>query len=76
MFVQDGGQVSLAEDEHPVGVLTAYGADPALGMGVGRGCLGWRADDLDAGGGEDRVERGVNLVSRSRPAPAGRAGTG
>src|SRR5215468_6605214 len=40
VFGQDGGQMSLAEDEYPVGALSAYGAHPALGMGVARGACG------------------------------------
>jgi hypothetical protein len=61
VFGQDRGQVSLAEDEHSVGALAAYGAHPAFGMGVRAGCLRWGADDLHAGGGEDCVERGGEL---------------
>ena len=32
---EDGGQMSLAEDEHAVGALAANGAHPAFGMCVG-----------------------------------------
>jgi hypothetical protein len=53
---QDDAQVALAEHEHPVGALAAYGAHPAFGMSVRPGRLRRRADDLDTGGGEDRVE--------------------
>ena len=34
VFGQDGGQMSSAEDEHPVGALASDGAHPALGLGV------------------------------------------
>ena len=41
---QDRGQVSLAEDEQPVGALAAYGADPAFCVRVRSRRLRWRAD--------------------------------
>src|SRR5436190_1953776 len=57
VFGQDGGQMSLAEDEYPVGALASDGAHPALGLGVRPGRLRRSAKDIQPGGGEDRVER-------------------
>jgi hypothetical protein len=58
---QDARQVSSAGDEDPVGALASDGADPAFRVGVCPWCLWWCAEYVDAGGGEDRVERGGEL---------------
>jgi len=57
VFGQDGAQVPLAEDEQPIGAFAPDGSDSAFGMGVRLRRLRRSADDLDAGGGEDRIER-------------------
>ena len=51
----------LADDEQVVEVFVTRGADPALGVGVRRGCAVGRAHDHDALGGEHRVEGGREL---------------
>ena len=51
-------QVPLADDEHPVGALPAYGAHPALRERVRARCLRRSLDHLDAGAGKHRVEDG------------------
>jgi len=35
VLVENGGQVTLTDDEHSVGALAAYAADPALRYRVG-----------------------------------------
>ena len=46
VFGQYGAEVPLAEDEHPVGALAAYGTHPAFGMGVRPRRLRRGAEDL------------------------------
>src|SRR5664280_1287135 len=53
---QDSLQMSTTEDEHPVEALSAYGADEALGEGVGLRSSDRGTDDPDALGLEDLVE--------------------
>src|SRR5665213_1436007 len=53
---QDSFQMSTTEDEHPVEALSTYGADEALGEGVGLRSPDRGADDPDAFGPEDLVE--------------------
>src|SRR5205814_10217599 len=54
--------MAFASDEHPVGALAANGAYPPLGDSVRPRRLRGRADDLDVGGGEHRIERGGELA--------------
>ncbi|ALG12239.1 hypothetical protein AOZ06_40065 [Kibdelosporangium phytohabitans] len=53
--------MALSGDEDPVGALSAEGADPAFGEGVHPRGLRCGEHDLDANGGEDRVEGGTGL---------------
>jgi hypothetical protein len=58
---QDCGQVSVAEDEDPVGAFAADGADPAFGDGV-RARRAYRCtDDLHLFRGEHGIEAGDEL---------------
>src|SRR3954453_6166891 len=75
VFGQHGGQVPLADDEYPVGALSAYGAHPALRERVRAGRLRWGPDHFDAGSSEHRVEDGGEFritVAEQEPQP-GRA---
>ena len=54
---QDRPQVSLAEDEHPIGDLGPGGEHEPFGKGVCPRTSGRDLHCLDTGGGEDRVER-------------------
>src|ERR1041384_7065284 len=56
--VQHRPQVVFVDDEQSVGGFASDGADEPLGVGVGSWTPWWDLHDLDAGGGEDRVERG------------------
>jgi len=59
-------QLPAAHDQHPIQQLPPDGADPPLGVGVGPRCPHRRAQYPDSLGREDRVERVVNFVFRSR----------
>ena len=61
VLVEDGGEVSFAGDEHPVEAFALGGADLAFGVRVGARRAWRRSDDVDAGGGEHRVEDGGEL---------------
>ncbi len=54
-------EMSPVGDQGPVEALSAHGADEALGDRVGLRCLDRGADDLDALGPEDLVERATEL---------------
>src|SRR4051812_27377710 len=58
VFGQHGGQVTLTEDEHPVGALPSCGAYPAFRERVRAGRLWWCLDHVDGCAGEHRVEDG------------------
>lgn len=71
---QDARQVPFAGDEHPIGALASYRADPALREGVRSRGLWRRGENVDTGGGEDRVEgRGELRVAivEQEPEPVG-----
>jgi len=53
--------VAAIADQQPVQALGAHRAYPALGIGVGLRRPRWDLHDLDARGGEHRVERGGEL---------------
>ena len=55
---EDGQQVSLAEDEDAVGEFGSGGQDEAFGEAVGPGTWRWDLHGVDAGAGQDCVERG------------------
>ena len=57
IFRQNGAQVRLAEDQHPVQKLATQGADEALADRVHPGCLDGGDEDSGAGGLEDGVQR-------------------
>jgi hypothetical protein len=66
--------MAFACDEYPVGAFPADGAYPPLGDRVRPRRLRRRADDLDVGGGEHRIERGGELaipISQQEPRPIG-----
>jgi len=50
-------QVALADDQHPVGDLGPCGEHEPLRKGVGARTSGRDLHGLDAGGGQNRVER-------------------
>ena len=54
---KDGPQVALAEDQDTVGEFGFGCADVAFGKAVCSGTLRWDLHGVDAGGGQDRVER-------------------
>src|SRR6266496_5012603 len=58
VLVDNGRQVTFADDEHPVGALAADGAHPALRERVRSPRLWWSLDHVDAVGAEHRVEGG------------------
>jgi hypothetical protein len=60
---QDAKQLPAADDQEVVQALPAYGADPALGDGVG---VDRRADDLGTDRTQTSSKARVNLRSRSR----------
>src|SRR5438046_2663469 len=62
VLVEDGGEVSFAGDEYPVEAFASGGADLAFGVGVGARRAWRRCDDVDAGGGEHRLEAGGGCV--------------
>ena len=66
VLTQDQPQVPFAADQHPVQALAAGAGDPSFGNRVRARRLDGRLDDPRAGRGDYRVERGVNLASRSR----------
>ena len=66
VLLQHQCQVAWSGDQQVVEAFAAQGADEALGDGVRPRCPDWGADDADVGAGEDRVEGGVDLLSRSR----------
>jgi hypothetical protein len=53
---QDRPQVSLAEDQHPVGDLGPGGEHESFRISVRPRASGWDLYGLDAGGGKDRVD--------------------
>jgi hypothetical protein len=61
VLAEDRRQMTLADDERPVGALPADGAHPALGERVRPGRLRRGLDHVDACVGEDRVEDGGEL---------------
>jgi len=70
VLVQNGGQVTFTDDEHCVGALAAYAADPALGYRVRPRCPRRCLDHLDVLGGEYGVEPGGELgitVAKQEP---------
>jgi hypothetical protein len=62
VLAERGGQMSLVGDEDPVGAFSADRAHPALRERVRAWRLRRSSDDLDAGGGEDRVEPSGELA--------------
>ncbi len=60
--VQHRPQVALVDDEQSVSDFASDGPDEPLGVGVGSRASWWDLHDLNAGGGEDRVERGGELT--------------
>jgi hypothetical protein len=69
---KDARQVALANDDHPVGALSAYGAHPAFCKRVRSGCLWWRLDHVEAFPGEHGVEDGREFavpVVQQEPQP-------
>ena len=64
--VQDVKKLPPPGDQEMVQALPAYGANPALGNGVGVRRLNRRADDLGAGSCQMSSKARVNLLSRSR----------
>jgi hypothetical protein len=60
---QNMAKMSLPEDEHPVGELTAQRSDPPLGEGVGPRTPRRCPDHVDAGAGEDRIKDGGELAA-------------
>src|SRR5438046_2587051 len=54
---QHSFEVTVVPDQNPVEALAAHGAYPALGVGVRFRRLRWSLEHVDAGGGEDGVER-------------------
>jgi hypothetical protein len=58
VVAEDGEQVAGVVDQDPVQALLAYGAYPALRVGVGPGRLRRREEYLDAFGAEHGVEHG------------------
>jgi hypothetical protein len=64
--------VALANDEHPVGALSAYGAHPAFCERVRSGRLWRRLDHFEAFPGEHRVEDSGEFaisVAKQEPGP-------
>ena len=57
VFLKHGAQVSLTDDEHPVGALSPDRLDPVFCVRVHFWALRCRLLDLDAFGSEDSVER-------------------
>jgi hypothetical protein len=57
VLVEDGGQVTASGDQESVGALPACTTCPALRKGVRPRRLRRTFHDLDAGVGQDRVER-------------------
>jgi len=55
-------EVALAEDQHPIGELGASGEYEPLRVGVRPRTAGRDLEDLDAGVGEDGVERSGELA--------------
>jgi hypothetical protein len=66
---QDVRQVSFADDEHPVGALAPYRADPAFGEGVRPRRLWWRAEHVVPAAVNTASNAAVNFAARSTPAP-------
>jgi hypothetical protein len=67
-------QMSLAEDQHPVGDFAADGQDKALGEAVRPRTAWWDLDHLDTGVCQDRVERRRELtgaIADEEPEPGG-----
>ena len=65
-------QVSLAEDQHPVGDFGAEGQDKALGEAVRPRAAGRDLDHLDTGVCQDRVEQRRELpgaIAKEEPEP-------
>jgi len=58
---QDSAQAPFTEDQHPAGDLGAGGEHEPLRAGVRAGPSGRDLHGLDAGTGQDRVERGREL---------------
>src|SRR5213595_658465 len=74
VLVEHGGEMPFAGDKDPVEALASDGADPAFGVGVRLRRLWRRLDDVDAGGGEHRIEDGGELrvaVAQQEPEPGG-----
>jgi hypothetical protein len=74
VIVQNGSEMALAGDQHPVEAFAAEGANPALRDGVRPRCSNRGADDANVSGGEDRVERGGErgiAVTDQEPEPLG-----
>ena len=59
---QDNPQVVFAEDQDAVSEFGSGGADEAFGVAVGSGTSWWDLHGLDAGAGENGVERGGELA--------------
>ena len=59
---QDKPQVVFAEDQDAVGEFGSGGADEAFGVAVRSGTSWWDLHGLDAGAGENGVERGGELA--------------
>jgi hypothetical protein len=59
---EDKPQVVFAEDQDAVGEFGSGGADEAFGVAVRSGTSWWDLHGLDAGAGENGVERGGELA--------------
>jgi hypothetical protein len=71
---EDPAQVSLTEDQHPVGDLGPHCQDEAFGEAVRPWTLRRDLDHLDAGARQDRIERRCELpgqVADEEPEPGG-----
>ena len=64
---QDNPQVVFAGDQDAVGEFGSGGADEAFGVAVGAGTSWWDLHGLDAGAGENGVERGGELTGTVTP---------
>ena len=56
VFVDDGFEMSTAEDEHPIQTFTSDGPDKPFSKGICTGCPDRGVDDPNAFGTEDLIE--------------------
>ena len=66
VLAQNDVEVAWSGDQEVVEAFPAQGADEPFRDRDGSRCSDRGADDADVGAGEYGVERGVNLLSRSR----------